>query len=235
MTITGKRHPVPFDILGGVRRRGQAAGGAREPRLRRRLVAGSVPAHPGPRALPPGQRLLHPARAFHRPGGQDQHRRPTPRSAASADRRPCWSSRRSWTAWRARSACRPSGCARANLYRGSGETNTTHYGQEIGDNRLQGMWKQVQAQADFEARRRTVDEWNARHDRVKRGLARHGGEVRDLLYPRRVQPGRRARRDLPGRHRAGEPRRHRDGPGPAHEDPRRGDAGAGAARRPASG
>ena len=59
----------------------------------------------------------------------------------------------------------------ANLYRGSGETNTTHYGQEIGDNRLQAMWKQVQEQAGFAERRRAVDEWNARHDRVKRGLA----------------------------------------------------------------
>ncbi len=59
----------------------------------------------------------------------------------------------------------------ANLYRGSGETNTTPYGQEIGDNRLQAMWQQVQDQAGFEARRRAVSEWNARHDRVKRGLA----------------------------------------------------------------
>ena len=30
-----------------------------------------------------------------------------------------------------------------NLYHGSGETNTTHYGEEIGDNRLQAMWRQV--------------------------------------------------------------------------------------------
>jgi xanthine dehydrogenase molybdopterin binding subunit len=59
----------------------------------------------------------------------------------------------------------------ANLYRGSGETNTTHYGQDIGDNRLLGMWKQVQAQADFAARRRRIDEWNTRHARVKRGIA----------------------------------------------------------------
>jgi xanthine dehydrogenase molybdopterin binding subunit len=59
----------------------------------------------------------------------------------------------------------------ANLYRGSGETNTTPYGQEIGDNRLQGMWRQVQAQADFQARRKTIAEWNARHARVKRGIA----------------------------------------------------------------
>jgi len=59
----------------------------------------------------------------------------------------------------------------ANLYRGGGETNTTHYGQEIGDNRLEGMWRQVRQQSDFEVRRRTIDEWNARHERVKRGIA----------------------------------------------------------------
>jgi xanthine dehydrogenase large subunit len=59
----------------------------------------------------------------------------------------------------------------ANLYRGSGETNTTHYGQEIGDDRLQGVWKQVRKQAEYDARRRTIDEWNASHDRVKRGIA----------------------------------------------------------------
>ena len=58
-----------------------------------------------------------------------------------------------------------------NLYHGSGETNTTHYRQEIGDNRLLAMWDQVQAQAGFEARRREIDAWNARHPRVKRGLA----------------------------------------------------------------
>jgi xanthine dehydrogenase molybdopterin-binding subunit B len=58
-----------------------------------------------------------------------------------------------------------------NLYRGSGETNTTHFLQEIGDNRLQRIWTQVQAQADFPARRRAVAEWNRSHDRIRRGLA----------------------------------------------------------------
>jgi xanthine dehydrogenase large subunit len=59
----------------------------------------------------------------------------------------------------------------ANLYRGRGETNTTHYGQEIGDNRLAGMWAQVQEQAGFHERRRKIDEWNVSHPRVKRGIA----------------------------------------------------------------
>jgi xanthine dehydrogenase molybdopterin binding subunit/xanthine dehydrogenase small subunit len=58
-----------------------------------------------------------------------------------------------------------------NLYRGSGETNTTHYLQEIGDNRLRSVWDEVQRKADFARRRREVDEWNRAHPRVRRGLA----------------------------------------------------------------
>jgi xanthine dehydrogenase molybdopterin binding subunit/xanthine dehydrogenase small subunit len=58
-----------------------------------------------------------------------------------------------------------------NLYRGSGETNTTHFLQDIGDNRLQTVWKMVQEQADFPARRAAVDAWNKTHPRIKRGLA----------------------------------------------------------------
>ncbi len=59
----------------------------------------------------------------------------------------------------------------ANLYRGSGETNTTHYGHSIGDNRLNAMWEQVQSQAWFAARRREIDQWNRQHAGVKRGIA----------------------------------------------------------------
>jgi xanthine dehydrogenase molybdopterin binding subunit/xanthine dehydrogenase small subunit len=58
-----------------------------------------------------------------------------------------------------------------NLYRGKGKTNTTHFLQEIGDNRLQDIWSQVQAEAGFAERRKAVDEWNRTHARVKRGLA----------------------------------------------------------------
>jgi xanthine dehydrogenase molybdopterin binding subunit/xanthine dehydrogenase small subunit len=58
-----------------------------------------------------------------------------------------------------------------NLYRGSGETNTTHYFQEIGDNRLRAIWDQVQNQSGFAERRKAVDAWNEAHPRVKRGLA----------------------------------------------------------------
>ncbi|MFY9923139.1 MAG: xanthine dehydrogenase molybdopterin binding subunit [Opitutaceae bacterium] len=58
-----------------------------------------------------------------------------------------------------------------NLYRGRGETNTTHFLQEIGDNRLQTVWSQVQSEAGFTERRRSVDAWNRAHAMVKRGLA----------------------------------------------------------------
>ncbi len=58
-----------------------------------------------------------------------------------------------------------------NLYRGSGETNTTHYGVEIGDHRLQEVWRRVMAQARFDERRAAVSAWNRDHARVKRGLA----------------------------------------------------------------
>jgi len=58
-----------------------------------------------------------------------------------------------------------------NLYRGTGETNTTHYFQDIGDNRLRDVWTRVQKQAGFAERRAAVDAWNAAHPRIKRGLA----------------------------------------------------------------
>ena len=58
-----------------------------------------------------------------------------------------------------------------NLYRGRGQTNTTHYGQEIGDNRLQAIWRQLKRSSDFARRRKAIVEWNAGHPHTKRGLA----------------------------------------------------------------
>lgn len=58
-----------------------------------------------------------------------------------------------------------------NLYHGTGETNTTHYGEEIGDNRIGAIWSELKASADFEKRRGEIAKWNAAHTMVKRGLA----------------------------------------------------------------
>jgi xanthine dehydrogenase molybdopterin binding subunit len=58
-----------------------------------------------------------------------------------------------------------------NLYHGSGETNTTHYQEEIADDRLQQCWKGVLSQAGFAGRRQEIAAWNRAHPGVKRGLA----------------------------------------------------------------
>ncbi len=58
-----------------------------------------------------------------------------------------------------------------NLYHGSGETNTTHYGEEIGDNRIQTIWHELKESSDFDSRRTEIAEWNAAHAQTKRGLA----------------------------------------------------------------
>jgi xanthine dehydrogenase molybdopterin binding subunit len=58
-----------------------------------------------------------------------------------------------------------------NLYRGSGETNTTHYGQEIGDNHIQRVWRELKDSSAFQARRAEIAKWNSEHPHRKRGLA----------------------------------------------------------------
>ena len=58
-----------------------------------------------------------------------------------------------------------------NLYRGTGETNTTHYGQEIEDNRIQTIWHELKKSAELEKRRAEIAKWNASHPHAKRGIA----------------------------------------------------------------
>ena len=58
-----------------------------------------------------------------------------------------------------------------NLYHGTGETNRTHYREDIGDNRIQDLWRQVLAQAEFARRRSEIDAWNRANPHIKRGLA----------------------------------------------------------------
>ena len=58
-----------------------------------------------------------------------------------------------------------------NLYRGKGETNTTHYGQEIEDNRIPLIWNELKHSSDFAKRRDALKRWNAESPHRKRGLA----------------------------------------------------------------
>ena len=58
-----------------------------------------------------------------------------------------------------------------NLYRGTGATNTTHYGQEIEDNRIQRVWQELKQSSALETRRAEIAKWNAAHPHRKRGMA----------------------------------------------------------------
>ncbi len=62
-----------------------------------------------------------------------------------------------------------------NLYRGSGASRTTHYGQELPDLRVREVWDRVLEASGFAARRAEVAAWNATAaltgSRVRRGLA----------------------------------------------------------------
>ncbi len=58
-----------------------------------------------------------------------------------------------------------------NLYRGAGETNTTHYGQLIEDNRLQTLWHTLKGSARLVERRAEIARFNAGSPRIKRGIA----------------------------------------------------------------
>lgn len=58
-----------------------------------------------------------------------------------------------------------------NLYRGDGETNTTHYGQALEDNRIPMMWGKLADEARLAERRAELAAWNASHPHVKRGIA----------------------------------------------------------------
>jgi xanthine dehydrogenase molybdopterin binding subunit/xanthine dehydrogenase small subunit len=58
-----------------------------------------------------------------------------------------------------------------NLYRGKGETNTTHYGQEIEDNRLQTIWRELKQTSHLARRRKEIAKWNGKNPHHKRGIA----------------------------------------------------------------
>lgn len=58
-----------------------------------------------------------------------------------------------------------------NLYRGEGETNTTHYGQDLGEPRIGRIWSSLVASSRLSERRAEIDAFNAKSPRIKRGIA----------------------------------------------------------------
>ncbi|MES2437964.1 MAG: xanthine dehydrogenase molybdopterin binding subunit [Verrucomicrobiota bacterium] len=65
----------------------------------------------------------------------------------------------------------PEEVRKLNFYHGSGETNTTHYGEEVEGNRIARIWNELLHSSDFASRREAVNSWNASHPDTKRGLA----------------------------------------------------------------
>ena len=66
---------------------------------------------------------------------------------------------------------RPEDVREKNLYRGTGESRTTHYGQALEDDRIERLWRAIRADARLDERRAALAEWNAATPWVKRGLA----------------------------------------------------------------
>jgi xanthine dehydrogenase molybdopterin binding subunit/xanthine dehydrogenase small subunit len=58
-----------------------------------------------------------------------------------------------------------------NLYRGEGESRTTHYGQALEDDRIDTLWRSLRRDARLDERRLALAKWNAESPWVKRGLA----------------------------------------------------------------
>ncbi len=58
-----------------------------------------------------------------------------------------------------------------NLYHGEGESNTTHYGQELKDNRIQTIWATLRDEQLLAQRRSEIEAWNSKHPHKKRGIA----------------------------------------------------------------
>ncbi|HEX7666958.1 MAG TPA: molybdopterin cofactor-binding domain-containing protein, partial [Polyangiaceae bacterium] len=66
---------------------------------------------------------------------------------------------------------KPEDVRAANFYGGTGETNTTHYGELLDDNRIDRVWSSLMTNAGFEARRQEIEGFNAKNANVKRGIA----------------------------------------------------------------
>lgn len=112
----------------------------------------------------------------------------------------------------------PSELRERNFYQ-PGQGQSTPYGQPVPQaERISAIWDQVHADAADrrpQARDRGLQRRAPEH---QAGARDQRDQVRHLLQPHGLQPGRRPRADLQGRLRPDHARRHRNGPGPAHQD-----------------
>jgi xanthine dehydrogenase large subunit len=110
-----------------------------------------------------------------------------------------------------------------NLYQdpavsGNPDTMTTQYNQLIEDWVGDQVIAQVEAQAGYAERRAAVAAFNAASKTRKRGLALVPLKFGISFTATHAEPGRCAAQHLHGRLGQRQPRRHRNGPGPEHQD-----------------
>lgn len=58
-----------------------------------------------------------------------------------------------------------------NFYHGTGETNTTHYDQDLVDNRIARVWSEAKANSAFAERQAAIAQFNQNSPYTKRGIA----------------------------------------------------------------
>ncbi len=112
---------------------------------------------------------------------------------------------------------------RANYY-GTTSNNVTPYRQTVTDNVIHGADRRTGCRCRLRRTAQGGRRLQRRQPGAQKGPGADAGEVRHLLQRQPLQPGRRAGACLYRRLGAGEPRRHRDGPGAEHQ----GGAGGGA-------
>lgn len=206
---------VPHGMASGLRRRGTTAGARRHAHRRRRLEPRPLGAGARPRALSRRQRVLDPALPRPRTGGEDQQavEHGVPRVRRAAGDVP---HRRHPGPGRTVARHRSGRAAGAQLL----PAGTDHALRAGGEGR-RAPSRDLGAASLRVRLRRTPSRGGAIQRRARRPQARtrdHAGEVRHLVHLHLVQPGRRARARLQGRLGAHQPRRHRDGTGPSHQD-----------------
>ena len=219
----GQAARIPLVLEGRVRRRRTDPGTHRDADRGRRLEPRPVRARAGAGAVPHRQRLLDPEHRGARPDREDEQdvadrvpglrrppghagdrEHPRPLRARARDQRPRTAPAQplpSRTDHAVRAGRAPPRAAGAGLDAGRADRR-----RRPADRRDRGVQRDARAH--------------------QAGARDHPGEVRDLVQPDGVQPGGRAGARLQGRLGADQPWRHRDGPGPAHEDAAGGGDGA---------
>jgi hypothetical protein len=215
MRATGKRHDFRIDYDVGFDAGRPHHRPAPRARLPLRLLGRPVGPGQRPRGVPRRQRLLprrggHPQPALPHPHGVE-HRLPRLRRAPGHVRHRIGARRH-----RPPPGPRPAGGAPRQLLRRAG-AQLTPYGMRVEDTIIAPLVGPPGRATPTTPGAAPRSPPSTPQPGAQARAGAHPGEVRHLLHQHLPQPGRRAGACVQGRQRAGQPRRHRDGPGPLHQ------------------